>query len=125
MLIEVRNYNTQVAKGSLQASFDLILRDMGIIIRECKHFKGQEGKEFIIMPSKANKQPDGTWGKSIPYFDFLNKEMFYQIQKSAITEINKILQPQESLQYPHGLVKPQEPEQPKHQQTNFFDNCPF
>jgi DNA-binding cell septation regulator SpoVG len=125
MLIEVRNYNNSIAKGSLQASFDLIIRDLGIIIHECKHFKGQEGKEFIIMPSKPNKQADGSWGKSTPYFDFINKDMFYQIQKSAITEINKLLQPQESLQYPHGLVNREKIAENIPVQVNFFDNPPF
>lgn len=127
MLIEVRNYNTKVAKGALLASFDLINRDFGIIIRDCKHFHTQQGKEFILLPNKSTKNPDGTWGKPSPYIEYINKDMWYEIQNICLHEIKKLLVPQESLLYPHGMANSnpqlQNPQQPE--QTNFFDNCPF
>lgn len=92
MLIEIKNYNPSIASKSLVASFDVIFRDWGFIIRECKLFDNQ-GKKWFIMPNKAVKNGDGTWGKAVPYFEFLGKEMHFKMQELVLEEIQKSLGP--------------------------------
>ena len=91
-MIEIRNYNPNIANKSLVASFDLIIRGWGFVIRECKLFE-KEDKRWIVLPNKAVKNQDGTWGTPIPYFEFFNKDAWFKLQKAALDEIQKTTKP--------------------------------
>lgn len=140
MAIEIRNYNTSISSKSLMASFDLVFRDWGIIIRDCKLFHGKENKRWFIMPAKSTKNGDGTWGKPIPYVEFANPDMHYKIQSLVLQAIDKLSAPPPetpNAYYPSGCKKGEyfEPElsgfstspgqNPSKPSESPIEDCPF
>ncbi len=107
MIIEIKNYNPNIATKSLVASFDLVVRDWGFMIRDCKLFQ-KDSKKWFLMPNKAVKNADGTWGHPIPYFEFLGKEMHFKFQSIVLAEIEKAhcTIPEQPMEYyPNGNRK--------------------
>jgi hypothetical protein len=107
MIIEIKNYNPNIATKSLVASFDLVIRDWGLLIRECKLFQ-KESKKWFIMPNKSVKNSDGTWGTPIAYLEFLSKDMHFKFQAFVLEEIEKACcsTPEQPMEYyPNGTRK--------------------
>lgn len=135
MSIEIRNYDASIGIGkkSLTASFDVIFRHWGFMVRDCKLFTkevpGKENNRWIVMPQKSIKKNDGTWDTPIPYFEFINKEMLYKLQAEVLKEIDKLpQQPTQSQQpleyYPNGTKISQPIHQEKPETVDQLD-LPF
>lgn len=89
MPIKISNYDTALAKNSLKASFDLTIPEWGeVTYAGCKHFRKDDGKEWIVLPEKSVKNADGTWGQAIKLVAYPDATM-KQLQKSALEEIAK------------------------------------
>lgn len=91
--VEIGQYKI-IDKGSLKASFSLVIYPEGQKILECKYFV-QGDKRWFNFPQKEVKKPDGQKSDYIPLVSYMNKDYYEQL-KTAVLEAIKDAKPLEN-----------------------------
>jgi hypothetical protein len=89
--VRVVNLRPQ-AKGSLRAFVDLELTRIGLVLRDCTWHRQADGKEWIGLPAKPYKGPDGVirW-KPLVEFAPSASEARRQFQEAALVSIHSLM----------------------------------
>lgn len=89
--VEVGQYK-EINKGSLKATFALIIYPEGQKILDCKYFM-KEDRSWFSFPQKEVKYSDGRETDYIPLVSYLNKE-YLELLKSAVLQALTSTKPQ-------------------------------
>lgn len=88
MLLEIKNLDRSEAKNSFQGTFDVVIREIGLVIAYCKLFENEKSR-WIEFPQKFKKKADGTWDKPDPYAYFLDYKLDKVVKSLIMDEIDK------------------------------------
>lgn len=86
--IEILNYDP-CDKNSLVGKFDLIMKKWGVTIRGMCHFRKEDGKEWVGLPTFW-KDADGV-GKYIPTIEFLEKSHEVEFKRLVLEELKRAI----------------------------------
>jgi hypothetical protein len=88
MKVEIGQYK-EINKGSLKASFSLVIYPEGQKILDCKYF-AQEDKHWFSFPQKEIKFTDGRKTEYIPYVSYLNKDYLAELKLAVLDAITTV-----------------------------------
>lgn len=78
--MKIQNYRS-INKGALVASFDVVIPEWALTIRDCTLFK-KEDRQWVGLPSRSYKESDGTT-KHFPYLS-MDKEAKERFDQACI-----------------------------------------
>lgn len=85
--IEIGQYR-ELNKGSLKATFSLVIYPEGQKILECKYFILGD-RHWFNFPQKEIKYTDGRKTEYIPLISYLNKEYLEQLKTAVLSALKE------------------------------------
>jgi|ERR1700690_446438 len=89
MKVEIGQYK-EINKGSLKASFSLVIYPEGQKILDCKYFV-QGDKRWFSFPQKEIKFTDGRKTEYIPYVSYLDKDYLFVLKTAVLDAITQVI----------------------------------